>query len=531
MGADLLLLEADGLSVHGGQEDVLIAVGELDPDQRVVLLQRDGAYTGDPWTRIGHQISLLDQASPGREYDVAALLELPHGQKCRDLLAVLKLQQVHHRPTLGRAAALRQLVDLDAVDLADGGEEQDVRVGGGNEQRFDKVLVPGRGADLALAAAVLRTVQGDGVTLDIPLVGHGDHHVLLHDQVLDGYIVGLVDDGGAAHVAVGLLDLPQFVDNDRVDLLLVGQDTPQLGDGGPHGLVLLDDLVTLQPGQPLQAHFQDGLGLGLRKAEVGHEAFPRGAGIARLADQGDDRIEIVQGDLEPFEDVQPLLGLPQVVGGPPDDRFPPVPEKRLEDLLQVQQLRAVVNDGEHVDAEGFLKARVLVQGVDDDLRHGVALELNDDAHAVAVGLVPQVGDALDLLVVDQVGHLFQEPGLVHHVRNFRDDDLLLARSLDGLGEDPGAHLHAAPSGLVALADTFTPVNEPRGGKVGPGNVLHQLVDGQPGPLHQRDKAVDDLVQVVRRDVGGHAHGNTRGAVDEQVGQPRRQHRRLLEESS
>ena len=37
----------------------------------------------------------------------------------------------------------------------------------------------------------------------------------------------------------------------------------------------------------------------------------------------------------------------------------------------------------------------------------------------------------------------------------------------------------------------------------------------------------DLAQVVRRDVGGHAHGDAGRAVDEQVGQLGRQHRRLL----
>ena len=39
-------------------------------------------------------------------------------------------------------------------------------------------------------------------------------------------------------------------------------------------------------------------------------------------------------------------------------------------------------------------------------------------------------------------------------------------------------------------------------------------------------ALDDLAQVVRRDVGGHAHRDARRAVDEQVGQLGGQHRGL-----
>jgi hypothetical protein len=39
--------------------------------------------------------------------------------------------------------------------------------------------------------------------------------------------------------------------------------------------------------------------------------------------------------------------------------------------------------------------------------------------------------------------------------------------------------------------------------------------------------VDDLAQVVGRDVGGHAHRDALAAVDQQVGEARRQHRRLF----
>ena len=46
---------------------------------------------------------------------------------------------------------------------------------------------------------------------------------------------------------------------------------------------------------------------------------------------------------------------------------------------------------------------MLIELVEHDLRDGVALELDHDAHAVAVGLVAQVADALDLLVAHELG--------------------------------------------------------------------------------------------------------------------------------
>ena len=57
--------------------------------------------------------------------------------------------------------------------------------------------------------------------------------------------------------------------------------------------------------------------------------------------------------------------------------------------------------------------------------------------------------------------------------------------------------------------------------------LKEVLGGRIRVLDQVDGGVDDLRQVVWRDVGGHPHGDPGRAVDEQVGEPRRQHRRFL----
>ena len=48
-----------------------------------------------------------------------------------------------------------------------------------------------------------------------------------------------------------------------------------------------------------------------------------------------------------------------------------------------------------------------------------------------------------------------------------------------------------------------------------------------GLLEHVHDGVDDLAQVVGRDVGGHAHGDALGAVDQQVGEAGREHDGLL----
>ena len=67
---------------------------------------------------------------------------------------------------------------------------------------------------------------------------------------------------------------------------------------------------------------------------------------------------------------------------------------------------------------------VAVELVQHDVGDGVALDLDDDADAVAVGLVPELGDALELLLAHELGDLLDSVRLVHLVGDLGDDDRL-----------------------------------------------------------------------------------------------------------
>ncbi len=65
-------------------------------------------------------------------------------------------------------------------------------------------------------------------------------------------------------------------------------------------------------------------------------------------------------------------------------------------------------------------------------------------------------------------------------------------------------------------------------EVGTLDVRHEVVDGGAvGVVEEVDRGVDDLAQVVGRDVGGHADRDALAAVHQEVREPCRQHRRLL----
>src|SRR5258708_4205453 len=250
------------------------------------------------------------------------------------------------------------------------------------------------------------------VALDVPGVADGDHHVLVLDQVLDRDLAFLGDDLRAALVAVLRLQLAHLALDDLEDLLRVREDAPQALDLLDDGEVLRLDLVALERHQAAEAHVEDRVGLDLRQRELRHEARARRFRVGRGADELDHRIEVIDGDLEALEDVGALLGLGQLeLGAPAHDRAA-VLDVLLEHGLQRQRLRPAVDEREHDGAERRLQLRVHVELVQHDPRLGILLELDHDAHAVAIGLVAQVRDAGQLLVLYQLSDLSEQVRLL-----------------------------------------------------------------------------------------------------------------------
>ena len=392
----------------------------------------------------------------------------------------------------------------------------------------DHVLLAGPHPDPALAAAPLVAVGRDRRPLDVAGVGDGDRHVLVGDQVLDAELALVLDDPGAACVAELRLRRLQFVDDDLQEQRLAAEDGAQLFDQLDQLGELVEDLLPLQPGQALQLQVEDRLRLDLRQSEGGDQA---GLGLRRGlrgADQGDHRVDVVEGDAQALEDVGARFGLAQLELDPAPHDLAAELDEVLDHLEQRQHPRPAGDDRQRDDAEGLLELGVLVEVVEDDLADLAALQLDHDPHAVAVGFVADVGDALDGLVADQVGDVQDQLRLVDLVGNLADDDLLAIALLHRFDFGAGAHLDPAAAGDIGLVDAAPADDQAAGREVGPGNQLDELAqllltrERRPvgrrhqGLLDHPDHAVDDLAQVVRRDVGGHADGDAGRAVDQQV---------------
>ena len=96
---------------------------------------------------------------------------------------------------------------------------------------------------------MLHAIDADGGSLQIPGVGHGDHHVLDGDQVLQCDLGGLVHNGGAALVPILLADLLEFFHQQLLERRVAGENLPELGDAFGERGVLLMQFLPLQAGE------------------------------------------------------------------------------------------------------------------------------------------------------------------------------------------------------------------------------------------------------------------------------------------
>ena len=97
---------------------------------------------------------------------------------------------------------------------------------GRNEQSFDKVLVLGLMRRNAHAASPLRLVFGNGLTLDVARMRHGDDDVLALDQIFDIDLAVVVGKFGAALGRILFHDRAKVGLDDLQNARFVGEDIP-----------------------------------------------------------------------------------------------------------------------------------------------------------------------------------------------------------------------------------------------------------------------------------------------------------------
>src|SRR6267378_663222 len=229
--------EQNRLPFVAGQENHLLAVSELRADELVLAVQGDGDDARR--ARVGEfrQRGLLYRAAlRGHEDELIRILEIARRDERGELLVFLEFNETRNGFAAGGRRRFRQFIDLQPVDAALRGEQQDVAVRRGDEQILDEIFFLRLRADAALAAARLVAVRVRGRPLDVARVAHGDQHLRVGDQVFELDLVDLIDNLRAPVVAVGFVYFAQLRDDDLPEFLVARQNFAQLGDQFTNGL-------------------------------------------------------------------------------------------------------------------------------------------------------------------------------------------------------------------------------------------------------------------------------------------------------
>ena len=576
-GAHIVFVKAHGLATVAEQHHIVLAVGQRRANQVVAFVQADGDDAH--LARVGKfgQRRFLHRAHAGGHEDVVVFREVAHlaGQRQHhvDFFAFLQREHVHDGPPARVARTGGHFPHLEPVQPPPVGEAQNPVVRVGDKELVNPVVFFGCRGLLAAPATLLRAVFAQRLALDVAGVAKGDHHVGGRDQVFGREVLRTVLDGGAARAQLGLAKLgfqrSQLIADDGGDTPRLGQDVQQVFNDRHDVFVFGDDFVLLQAGQALQAHLQNLLRLGVRQAvqtivlhaqfcfqafravivSIDHAAIRVGAGqhLAHqlavptpvhqlgfghrgrggIANDGDEVVNIGQRHRQAFQHMATLAGFAQLKHGAAGDHFAAMLQENGDQVLQIAQAWLAVDQGHHVHAEGVLQLRLFVQIVQHHFGHFAALELNHQAHTGFVRFVLDVADAFELFLVHQLGHALLQRFFIHLVGQLIDDDGLALAPVNVLEVHLGPHHHAATAGAVAVLDTLNTVNDPGGREVWGGNDFHQLVNRCLWRVQQVQASIDHFIQVVRRNVGGHPHRNTRAAIDQQAGQAGGQHQGLV----
>ena len=184
----------------------------------------------------------------------------------------------------------------------------------------------------------------------------------------------------------------------------------------------------------------------------------------------------------------------------------------VDGLLERQGLRLAMINGEHVDAEGGGQLRVLVEVVNDHLRDGIALKLDDHA-GVFIGFIANSRNLGEDLFIGQLCNALDERGAVDVVRDLGDDNLLFAAT-HFFHAEAATDLDGAFAGGEIILHGLEPGDGTAGREIGTLNVFHQALEVDIRIIDLGANAINHFAEVMRRNIGGHTDGDAGTAVDE-----------------
>ena len=510
---------------------IVVWLNEADIPQRIALFDVDRADTRLVDVLELAEKSLLYGTLYCREEYVDITLERSDRKKIQNLLALLEIEKIDERTAEARARRFRNLVRVLKEESARIREEHKRVVGLSDEDEADEILLLDLSALDTVTAALLLAIFRKRNALNVTAIGKCNYARRVGNEILHGNLVLVGDELGAASRvllrAVAVLYIGEIFADDGVNLLGIGENRLVFGDRLKKLSEFRLELFALETDELIKTHFENRVYLKVAEAEALLQSLLRLLTRLRGADDGDDFVEIVDRQEKPVENVLTSLGLLEFKTRSARNDLEAVINVAAEEVLEIENLRASAVDGEHDRTESRLELRMLVKMIENDLAHRVAFDVDDDSD-VGLRFVADVADTEDDLLLDELGHMLDHFGLVYAVGNLGYDDALAAvLLLLDLGGAADRKLTAAE--LVHGVDAVYAADLGACREVGALDELHEIVDSAfVAVLNVVIDTVAKFPEIMRRDVGRHADGDTGRAVQKEVREFRGQNGGLFE---
>src|SRR5580704_15519183 len=185
-GADVAFVEAHGHAFVAGEEYDLVAIGDANRDQFVAVFNVDRVDAVGAHVHELAQLRFFYQTFARREEDIFIFfLEITHRHQRLHGFAGLQADQVADVFALACGADVGNFVDVQPVDAALVGEDENVGVRRSNEKMLDKIFAARLHAGAARASAALHAVGGDGRALHIAGVADCDRDLLVGNEIFE----------------------------------------------------------------------------------------------------------------------------------------------------------------------------------------------------------------------------------------------------------------------------------------------------------------------------------------------------------
>ena len=246
----VVFVKADAHALFGGDHQLLVAVGQLNPAKLVALVKVDGDNSAFSYVLICVKLRSLDNSVFGSHTQIiAAAAEIGNAKHCRYLFVGVYGKNVHYIHSLAGTGALGYLISFEPVHLACRGKEQNVIVRGADKHGFRHILLPAVHTLDTLAATALNRIGFNGLALDVSHLCKGINAVLLGYQVLNINLARNIGDFGFALVGIFSADLRKLLFKYGVYLFLGRENFKVLLDFGEKLVALGDDFLNFKAGK------------------------------------------------------------------------------------------------------------------------------------------------------------------------------------------------------------------------------------------------------------------------------------------